>query len=141
MAEVAQGAQAQESDVVELSVPALPELLLLPRLAAAAIAARVGFDLEGVEDIRLATEELCLAALDGQGPGRLHLRFAATPTSLEVACTFEPANGRAPAASRDTLAAELTEQLLEALADGHGTDPGPGPVRVWFRKVRHRPET
>ncbi len=133
------GGPAEGGDLVELSVPALPEVLSLPRLAAAAIAARVGFDLEAVEDVRLATEELCLAALDGRGPGRLHLRFVAYPSSLEVACTFEPADGSAPSPSRGKLAAELTEQLLGALADEHGTDLDHGQTRVWFRKVRDRP--
>jgi serine/threonine-protein kinase RsbW len=131
---------AAESEMIELSIPAVPELLSLPRMTAAAVAARVGFNVEEVEDIRLAIEELCLAAFEGRGPGRLGIRLATWTSVLEVDCTFEPAEGPIePSNSRSGLATELTEQLLDALVDEHGTDVGSGVARAWFRKSHPHP--
>jgi hypothetical protein len=124
-------------ELVELSIPALPGLLSLPRLVAAAVSARGGFDVEEVEDIRLAIEELCLASFEGRGAGRLRVRLGVNAQVLEVDCTFEPLGSPAPAGNtRNELATELTEQLLDALADEHGTDVEGGVARAWFRKTR-----
>jgi hypothetical protein len=128
--------QSGPGDRVELSLPALPELLSLPRLVAAAVAARSGFDVEEVEDVRLAIEELCLAAFDGRGTGRLRIGLDLAPGTLAVDCTFEPDGTRAQeSATRGDVASELTEQLLEALADEHGTETAGGVTRAWFRKA------
>jgi hypothetical protein len=130
-------APLSSDELVELSIPALPELLSLPRLVAAAVSARGGFDVEEVEDIRLAIEELCLASFEGRGPGRLRVRLGVNAQVLEVDCTFEPyGNPVAEAHPRNELATELTEQLLDALADEHGTDVEGGVARAWFRKSR-----
>ena len=124
-------------DRVELSIPALPELLSLPRLVAAAVASRCGFDVEEVEDVRLAIEELCLAAFDGRGAGRLHIGIDLGAGTLAVDCTFEPHGaGIAEVPRRGEVASELTEQLLEALADEHGTETSEGVTRAWFTKSR-----
>ena len=132
---------ATDSELIELSIPAVPELLSLPRMTAAAVAARAGFDVEEVEDIRLAIEELCLAAFEGRGPGRISIRLKILAGVLEVDCTFEPTAGPADAANpRNDLASVLTEQLLEALADEHGTDVESGVARAWFRKSRLHPQ-
>jgi hypothetical protein len=124
-------------ELVELSIPALPELLSLPRLVAAAVAARCDFDYDELEDIKLAIEELCLAAFEGRGPGRLAIRLALHSEALEVDCVFEPADGAPLGESRRSeVAAQLTEQLLDALADEHGTDETGGVRRTWFRRSR-----
>lgn len=129
------------SDEVALTIPAIPELLSLPRMTAAALAARAGFDVEEVEDVRLAIEELCLAAFDGRGSGRLELRLACFGPTIEVACAFIATGPTANlASSRTELAAELTEQLLEALTDEHGSESAAGVVRGWFKKS-HRDES
>jgi hypothetical protein len=128
---------ATDSEIVELSIPAHPELLSLPRLTAAALAARVGFDIEEIEDIRLAVEELCLATFEGRGSGRLRLSLGFGAGSLWVDCSFEPEDREVSSINpRNELASELTEQLLSALTDEHGTDVEAGDPRAWFRK-RH----
>ena len=132
---------ATDSELVELSIPARPELLSIPRMAAAAVAAQGGFDIEQVEDIRLAIEELCLATFEGRGSGRLHLRFGIRANAFEVECTFAPDDDRASGAqARGELAVSLTEQLLSALADEHGADEAAsGGPRAWFRKGNFNP--
>jgi serine/threonine-protein kinase RsbW len=122
--------------LVELSIPARPDLLSIPRMAIAAIATDVGFDIEQVDDIRLAIEEICLSTGVGRGEGRLRLRYEWHDDSLEASCVFEAEeHGRAPTA-RNEQASDLSERLLEALVDEHGIESGPPGTRAWFRKVR-----
>src|SRR5580658_1268982 len=125
-----------DSELVELSIPALPELISLPRMTAAAVAAHGGFDVEEVEDIRLAIEELCLATFEGRGRGRLHLGIRLGADALEVECTFESDGHHTTPEPRSDLASQMTGQLLSALADEYGIDVATGRPRAWFRKVR-----
>jgi hypothetical protein len=136
------GDASRRDEVVELAIPARPELLSLPRLVAAAVAARSGFDVEEVEDVRLAIEELCLDAFEGRGNGRLHIRIGMHPKGLEVECRFEALEGgSAPVRPRNELATELTRQLLDALADEHGRDESEGSSRTWFNKSHSNSST
>ena len=112
-----------DGDCVVLTFPARGDLVVLARLVASAISTRVGFDIEELEDLRLAVGELCLLALAGSDAchGDLRLEFTVSPGSLDISCTL---GGAAPAsASRSTdrdEADELSEQILAALVDEHG---------------------
>lgn len=128
--------RAGDVELIELSVPARAELLSLPRMTAAAVAANSGFDIEQVEDIRLAVEELCLAASSGRAAGRLRLRLRFHASTLEAVCAFESEDGGAEQVPRPPVASELTEQILEALVDEHGMDGGASGPCAWFRKHR-----
>ena len=132
---------ATDVELIELSIPAIPALLSLPRLVAAAVAARCDFDYDAVEDIKLAIEELCLGAFEGRGPGRLDIRLAIHADLLQEDSAFEPADGARAMSGRSPVAVQLTEQLLSALAVEHGTDETAGVRRTWFRRTRgHRSE-
>jgi serine/threonine-protein kinase RsbW len=128
-----------DGDCVVLTFPARGDLVVLARLVASAISSRVGFDIEELEDLRLAVGELCLLALQGSDArhGDLRLEFTVSPESLDISCTL---GGAAPTkvsrnADRDE-ADELSEQILAALVDEHGRDEEDGSVRAWLRKRR-----
>ena len=131
-----------DGDCVVLTFPARGDLVVLARLVSSAISTRVGFDIEELEDLRLAVGELCLLALVGSDArhGDLRLEFTVSPESLDISCTL---GGAAPAtASRSTdgdEADELSEQILAALVDEHGRDQEDGSVRAWLRKRRKGP--
>jgi len=131
-----------EGDQVTLTFPARGDLVVLARLVASAISARVGFDIEELEDLRLAVGELCLLALQGSDArhGDLQLKFTVVPDSLDISCTLAGAapatDGRA--AERDETD-ELSEQILAALVDEHGREQEDGSVRAWLRKRRKGP--
>jgi serine/threonine-protein kinase RsbW len=131
-----------DGDCVVLTFPARGDLVVLARLVASAISTRVGFDIEELEDLRLAVGELCLLALAGSDArhGDLRLEFTVSPESLDISCTLA---GAAPApASRSNDgdgADELSEQILAALVDEHGRDQVDGSVRAWLRKRRKGP--
>src|SRR5262245_10117183 len=67
-------------DVVELTVPAQIPYLAVVRTATAGLAARLGFTLDEIEDLRIAVDEACsmllsLPAAPVPGGGMLSCRF------------------------------------------------------------------
>ena len=58
-------------DRVELTFPARGDLIVLARLVTSAVSARAGFDIEELEDLRLAVGELCLLTLRVATVGRV----------------------------------------------------------------------
>ena len=55
--------------MVTLEVPADARYLRVVRLVASAYAADAGFDIDDVEDVRVAADELCAGALELQPLG------------------------------------------------------------------------
>jgi serine/threonine-protein kinase RsbW len=134
------GRSISAADVVELSIPVRADLVVLARLTAATVASRSGFDVEEIEDLRLAVDELCVSLVGEGSEGRLALRFVRADDDIEVSCTYHPESGQDGAAtgfSSDGLSA----RILDALVDDHGMDGGDGHQRIWLRKRRARPET
>ncbi len=137
------GAEVLEAgDRVQLIFPARGDLVVLARLVTSAISARAGFDIEDLEDLRLAVGELCLLAMldsDAQH-GDLRLDFEVTPDAIDISCTLV---GAAPARSTKTAdgmeADQLSEQILAALVDEHGRKQEDGSARAWLRKRRKGP--
>jgi anti-sigma regulatory factor (Ser/Thr protein kinase) len=127
-----------EGDRVLLTFPARGDLIVLARLVSSAVSARAGFDIEELEDLRLAVGELCLLTLQGSDAqhGNLCLEMAVRGDAIEVTSTHE---GAAAGESTDPEAEEsarLSEQILDALVDEHGRERHDGLVRAWLRKRR-----
>jgi serine/threonine-protein kinase RsbW len=124
------------SDVVELSIPVQADLVVLARLTAATVAARAGFDVEEVEDLRLAVDELCLSVIEGAPDGRLLLTFTRVEDRVDVQCVLDggalPEGAPSAAAEGDGLSA----LIIEALVDEHGAAIEDGQRRAWLRKRR-----
>lgn len=130
----------EAEDIIELSIPVRADLVVLARLTAATVASRSSFDVEEIEDLRLAVDELCVSLVGEERTGRLALLFARGGEDIEVSCTYhpDPALGGAPAGpSLDGLSA----RILDALVDEHGRDDNGGLQRIWLRKRRARPES
>jgi serine/threonine-protein kinase RsbW len=124
---------------VELSLAADAQMLFLARMTAAAVASRADFELERVEDLRLAIDELCIRLMNAAtGAARITLVFQWDASALEVLGTLVPVGGpsnngqRVPMASAAT-SDELSERILDALVDGHGGDEVDGVHRAWVR--------
>lgn len=134
-------------DEVELTIPARAELLSLARMTAAAVATRAGFDYEEIEDLRLAIDELCSRLLQPEereptaSAGTLALRYRWDAGELQVSCQLL---GSVPAPTADAER-DLSDRILEALVDAHGTgaadDGAEGVVtHCWLRKRRRASE-
>jgi serine/threonine-protein kinase RsbW len=78
-----------KGDVIELTVPALTAYLGVVRTATAGLAARLGFTLDEIEDLRIAVDEACamLLSLPGRRPigeATLTCRFRVLDNALAV---------------------------------------------------------
>lgn len=118
---------------VELSIPVQADLVVLARLTAATVAARAGFGVEDIEDLRLAVEELCLSLVGTARDGRLHLTYECEGNAITVQCWYEDA-GRVgvPGEGAD----DLSLRILDALVDEHGREVRKGRPSAWLCKRR-----
>jgi serine/threonine-protein kinase RsbW len=127
------------SDTVALSLPVRSELLVLARITAATMASRADFDIEEIEDLRLAVDELCLSVVGGARSGTVRLEFSVDKATISITCELEwdgePDDGDAPGEPDD-----LSIRLIEALVDEHGRDAEHGRRRAWLSKRRSRVE-
>lgn len=115
-------------DEIRLALPAAPEYARIARLTVAGLASRLGFSYDEVEDLRIAVGEACSVLIDDPPSGRLSVVYRLEDDALEVEATADGgADGR-------PQAAELTEQILGAVVDGHGIDVSAR--TVWLRKQR-----
>ncbi len=130
--------QLESGDLIELKFPARGDLIVLARLVTSAISARAGFDIEELEDLRLAVGELCLLTLQGSDSqhGDLHLELRVVDDSIEVVSTLERAEVAATPEPEGDEVARLSEQILDALVDEHGRESRDGSARAWLRKRR-----
>lgn len=128
----------EAADVVELSIPVQADLVVLARLTAATVAARAGFAVEEIEDLRLAVEELCLSLVPSAPSGRLHLTFCQLPDAIEIACAVEETSGEGSpnGALGAPVPDELSLRILDALVDDHGRETAGSGARAWLRKHR-----
>jgi serine/threonine-protein kinase RsbW len=101
-------------EVIRLSVPASLEFVRILRLTASGIASGLGFDVEEVENIRVAVDELASLVLErADGTGTLDVEFMASESELRI-------EGRVPAPDGALLRAEeLTALILKALTDDY----------------------
>jgi serine/threonine-protein kinase RsbW len=123
------------SDVVELTLPVKADLVVLARLTAATVASRANFDIEEIEDIRLAVDELCVSLVGDRSDGRMFLRFIRDDDQIEVEGTLQSGPGESGPGSAP---GGLSERILDALVDDHGFDGQDGTPRAWLRKRRAR---
>ena len=103
---------------VELTLSVADDLLVLARLTVSAVASRAGFDIEEIEDLRLAVDELCLQVLQGRRSGRLVLAMAAEAGCLDIWCRYDGTEEARPEGPDDE--GDLSERILDALVDEHG---------------------
>ena len=128
----------RERETVELSIPVGADLLVLARFAAATIASRAGFDLEEIDDLRLAVDELCVSLIEEGDHGRLSIELQRADDLVEISCRFNSNNETGRAAHRPELSEGLSDRILDALVDEHGKREEGGFERAWLRKRRVR---
>lgn len=115
-------------DMVQLCIPLSFEYVRVARLTASGLASRLAFDVDEIDDIRIAVDELAghlVESSGSTGAGELVLQFTVSPDGLEIV-------GRAPA-RREPPVDELTRQILAAAVDGYELriDAGEGCFRCW----------
>jgi serine/threonine-protein kinase RsbW len=118
-------------DVVRLSVPASLEYIRIVRLTTSAIATRLGFDVDEIENLRIAVDELASSVLDAAGDGELALTYSTAAGELTIEGT---AKAQGPG---DLDVDQLSAQILNAVCDKYELRAVDGSVR--FSCVRQLP--
>lgn len=72
-------------DTITLTIPAMPEYARAVRMTASALVSRTSLSYEGVEDVRIAAEEVFVYASECAGhEGHVTLDFSKSPGSFEI---------------------------------------------------------
>jgi len=119
------------ADAVRLSVPASLENMRIVRLTVSGVASRLGFDVDEIENLRIAVDELASIIVDDTIEGALDVTFATNGSDFQI-------EGRAPiAAGADVAVDELSAQILNAVCDKYEVRADDGGAR--FLCVRRLP--
>lgn len=124
------------TDLVELTIPVTADLVVLARFTAATVASRADFDVEEIEDLRLAVDELCLSVVQDGVAGELNLQFMHDGEEIEVSCRHKGI--RPPPSAADEHLDGMSGRILDALVDTHGLRIEDGQRHAWLRKRRVR---
>jgi serine/threonine-protein kinase RsbW len=136
--------RASGREVIEMSIPGSVDLVVLARFTAATIGVRADFDLDEIDDLRLAVDELSVSFGPVDLETRLRYEFQRDGDTVHVRCTREPSadDGGAGHSERDIAewqqARELSAQLLDELVTAHGREIANGRSIAWLMKQRGR---
>lgn len=120
---------------IELVLPGDPRMVRLARLVASGIASSAAFDIEEIEDLRIAVDEGCTALIEVGDGGRLELSFELDGATV----TVEGSTVAAGDATLDPDRLSLSTQILKVVTDEHDLTVNHGRAIFRLRK-RSRPE-
>lgn len=102
--------QAESVDVVELRIPCKAEWVALARLSVSAVASRLHFSIDEIEDVKLAVAEACTNAI----------QYAREHSTIEIRCEARDEGLRISVrdisgSNRPEAVREMQEDRLEGL--------------------------
>jgi serine/threonine-protein kinase RsbW len=123
-------------ETVSIRIPAAPRYVQVVRLVAAGLAARLGFTIDDIEDLKIAVDELAAYLTGNQGrDGRIDVDFTITDDGIEIF-------GRARFSPGQKVRADLTEfsqMILETVADSASLELQDGAPVFKVTKTKRRP--
>lgn len=138
--------RAEHADAVEVRIPSKPAFVSVARLTAAAVAARLSFTYDEIEDLKIAVGEACTALiLSGNSANHpITLRFVPEAEALEVRIETQgpgldldvaPAQGKRPLDQR-RLGLFLMKCLVDKVDAHHSEEHGTSELRLLKRRQR-----
>jgi hypothetical protein len=121
-----------EDGVVRLELPVDTRFIRVARLVASGLGSTVGLDVEGVDDLRIAVDELCSALFELGDGSPVALTFTLSNGGVHV----EGHARAAPAARIDEERFALSKQILGAACDGFSLGVDGGVARFTLHKHR-----
>jgi len=118
--------------VVRLELPIESQYIRVARLVASGLGASAGLDVDAVDDLRIAVDELC-AALFEVGGNKVELTFAVSADNVEV--TGRTATGAAAVFEPARLV--LSRQILDVACDHYSLSLDGGVAQFTMRKSTH----
>ncbi|MDK2800694.1 MAG: serine/threonine-protein kinase RsbW [Clostridiales bacterium] len=111
---------------IDLIVPFLPEMVRVVRLTVSGIASRIGFQIDEIEDIKVAVAEICTRILTKSklNNERYVIKFNMTDTGLTVKFEFEnqkPKNFEL-FAEEDVLGISIVNSLVDEVFVNNAKD-------------------
>jgi len=118
------------AEEVRLAVPASLEYVRIVRLTTSAMASRLGFDVDEIENLRVAVDELSSTIVESAPSGELVVTISTTGSDFCV-------EGQAPIETGHPLELDqLTAQILNAVCDKYELRVADGAARfVCLRRL------
>ena len=115
---------------IELVLPSDTRLVRLARLVASGIGSAAAFDVEEIEDLRIAVDEGCTALIEAGGDGPLMLSFEVSGDGVVALGSTEVGSEIGHDADR----LSLSDQILRVVTDEHELDASDGRATFRFTK-------
>ncbi|HZT11225.1 MAG TPA: ATP-binding protein [Candidatus Baltobacteraceae bacterium] len=132
----------QTADVVELKIPSKAEWVAVARLAVAAVANRLNFSIEDIEDVKLAVAEACTNCIQhAHGSDQIEITCETEPDALTVRVRDDGRAARPEAVTGDKIdegrVGGLGVFLIRSLMDSveYDVHPERGTNLVMTKKV------
>lgn len=121
-------------EVVLLDLPATSGRLRLVRLAVVGLATEYGADVDDLEDVRIATGEVCTHLVSrAKPPARLKVEIRVTPGPAGDASVVVAVDAFVEGLGDPGPFDDLSDIVLGTTASAHGVEAGPSGARTWFR--------
>ena len=107
------------TDCIRLVVPAKPEYILVTRLTASSVATRAGFDIDTIEDIKIAVAEAAILVMDQVKNAEeiiLHFYLSENDLSIDVQAKWAE-NCKDMIKVSDVEHRKMSMFILEAMMD------------------------
>ncbi len=139
----ARSLEAPSSGTVELKIPGRAEWVAVARLAVAAVASRLRFSVDEIEDVKLAIAEACTNAIQSAGgdAGAIEIVCDAHDDELLITVRDRSTGPHLESVGSASLGDERTEALgvflIRALMDtvAYSVDPQRGTELVMTKRV------
>ncbi|SHH78076.1 serine/threonine-protein kinase RsbW [Caloranaerobacter azorensis DSM 13643] len=79
-----EAANQNKGDIIKLTIPAMAEYVSVVRLTSSAIASRIGFDIEEIEDIKVAIAEACTMIIKNGEKQNIDINFEILADILNI---------------------------------------------------------
>lgn len=116
---------------ISITIAPDPRLVRPVRLAMGGLASLAGFDVEAIEDLRVAVNELTATLIERGNGSELQLRLAVLDHG---SIRIEGSTGLGSADVVDDRFA-LSDQILSVVADDHGFDTSSGVASAWLERA------
>jgi len=123
-------------EVVLLDLPATSGRLRLVRLAVVGLATEYGADVDDLEDVRIATGEICSHLVSrARPPARLKVEIRVSPNGEDAESVVVAVDAHVDDLGDPGPLDDLSDIVLTTTATEHGFDAdASGRARSWFRR-------
>jgi serine/threonine-protein kinase RsbW len=128
------GSEAAVEGDIELVLPAETQLVRVARLVASGVAGIEAFDVDEIDDLRIAVDEGCTTLIEAGDGSPLLVSFTLRDGAVEVFGTTQAGDG--PGLDADRLS--LSRQILSVVVDEHSLLVDAGQVTFRLHKQRAR---